>query len=103
MGGGYFFDDEALNRAEDFVPNMTYWDLYHITTGIKMSNEKIDLTLGVDYGNGSSENDPQFVNMTTAAQSNFLRGEINNNTSTQYHNISFTIGVKFDIEGSSEQ
>ncbi len=98
-----FFDDQALDRSEDFVPNMTYWDLYHITTGIKMSNKKIDLTVGIDYGNGSSENDPQFVNMTTAAQSNFLRGEINNNTSTQYNNFSFTLGVKFDIEGSKER
>ena len=98
-----FFDDEALNRSDDFVPNMTYWDLYHITTGIKMSNKKLDLTVGIDYGNGSSENDPQFVNMTTAAQSNFLRGEINNSTSTQYHNLSFTIGVNLNIEKSSEK
>lgn len=97
-----FFDEEALSRADDFVPNMTYWDLYHFTAGIKMSSEKIDLTLGVDYGNGNSQNDPQFVNMTTAAQSNFLRGEINNNTSTQYQNVSLTIGVKFDLESSNE-
>jgi len=41
--------------------------------------------------------------MTTAAQSNFLRGEINNGTSTQYHNFSFTIGINFDIEKSSEE
>jgi len=95
-----FFDDEALDRSEDFVPNMTYWDLYHITSGIKMSNKKLDLTIGIDYGNGSSENDPQFVNMTTAAQSNFLRGEINNSTSTQYHNFSFTIGINLNIEKS---
>jgi hypothetical protein len=98
-----FFDDEALDRGEGFVPNMTYWDLYHITSGIKMSNKKLDLTVGIDYGNGSSENDPQFVNMTTAAQSNFLRGEINNSTSTQYHNFSFTIGINFNIEKSSEK
>ncbi len=97
-----YFDDEALNRYEDFVPNFTFWDLYHITTGIKMSNKKLDLTAGVDYANGSSENDPQFVSMTSASQSNFLRGEIQNTTSTQYHNLSFTIGINLKIGQESK-
>lgn len=93
-----FFDEEALDRAEDFVPNITYWDLFHITSGIKMSNKKLDLTIGLDYANGSSEADPQFVSMTSASQANFLRGDIENNTSTQYQNFSFTLGINLNIE-----
>lgn len=93
-----YFDDEALNRYEDFVPNFTYWDLYHITAGIKMSNKKLDLTVGVDYANGSSENDLQFASMTSATQANYLKGNLENTTSTQYHNLSFTIGVNLNIE-----
>ena len=93
-----FFDEEALDRSEDFVPNITYWDLFHITSGIKMSNKKLDLTIGLDYANGSSESDPQFVSMTSASQANFLRGDIQNNTSTQYHNFSFTLGINLNIE-----
>jgi len=93
-----FFDDKALNRDEDFVPSFTYWDLWHITSGIKMSSKKLNLTAGIDYANGSSKNDTQFANMTSASQSNLLRGEINNNTSTQYHNFSFTLGVNLNIE-----
>ncbi|MGI9530582.1 hypothetical protein [Lutimonas sp.] len=93
-----FFDDEALSRYEDFVPNFTYWDLYHVTTGIKMSNKRLDLTLGLDYANGSSENDLQFASMTSATQANYLRGDVENTTSTQYHNFSFTIGINLNIE-----
>ena len=93
-----FFDNEALDRYEDFVPSFTYWDLWHITSGIKMSAKKLDLTVGMDYANGSSENDPQFASMTSATQKNFLKGDIQNNTSTQYHNFSFTLGVNINIE-----
>lgn len=92
-----FFDNEALNRYEDFVPSFTYWDLWHITSGIKMSNKRLNLTVGMDYANGSSEDDPQFANMTSATQANFLKGDIQNNTSTQYHNFSFTIGINLNI------
>jgi len=63
-----------------------------------MSSKKLNLTAGIDYANGSSKNDTQFANMTSASQSNLLRGEINNNTSTQYHNFSFTLGVNLNIE-----
>lgn len=52
----------------------------------------------MDYANGSSENDPQFANMTSATQENFLKGDIQNNTTTQYHNFSFTLGVNINIE-----
>jgi len=93
-----YFDDEALNRYDQFVPSFTYWDLIHITSGIKMSNKRLDLTVGLDYANGSSENDPQFVSMTSATQANYLLGDIQNNTSTQYHNFSFTIGINLNIE-----
>ena len=93
-----YFDDEALNRYDQIVPSFTYWDLIHITSGIKMSNKRLDLTVGLDYANGSSENDPQFVSMTSATQANYLLGDIQNNTSTQYHNFSFTIGINLNIE-----
>ena len=52
----------------------------------------------MDYANGSSEKDPQFANMTSATQENFLKGDIQNNTTTQYHNFSFTLGVNINIE-----
>ncbi|WKK66034.1 hypothetical protein [Lutimonas zeaxanthinifaciens] len=93
-----FFDNEALDRYEEFVPSFTYWDLFHITSGIKMSSKRLNLTVGIDYANGSSEGERQFADMTSASQSNFLKGDIKNNTSTQYHNFSFTLGVNLNIE-----
>ena len=92
-----FFDNKSLNRNTDFVPNMSYLDIYHITSGIVFSIKKANITFGMDYGYGRSKNDQQFVNMTSASQSNFLKGNINRSTSTVYHNISLNIGLNFNL------
>lgn len=97
-----FFDDEALDRNTDFVPNMTYWDIQHVTTGIKMQSKKLKLTVGVDYGFGSSKDDLQFVNMTNASQENALFGDLNTDTRTSYDNLSFTIGFNLNIDSNMD-
>jgi hypothetical protein len=94
-----YFDNEALNRNEDFVPNGSFWDIYHITSGLVFAVKRSHIAFGVNFGHGRSENDQQYINMTTASQSNFLRGELNNSTSSKYSNLSFTIGVNFDLTG----
>lgn len=93
-----YFDDEALDRNTDFVPNLSFWDAYHLTSGLIINRKIMDLTLGVNYGFNKSKNNVQYVNMTTASQSNFLLGNLNNNTKTQFHNISFTIGINFNLK-----
>jgi hypothetical protein len=92
-----FFDDKALNRNTDFVPNMSYLDIYHLTSGIVFSIKKANITFGMDYGYGRSENNQQFINMTSASQSNFLQGDIDYSTSTVYHNISLNLGLNFNL------
>ena len=92
-----YFDANALDRNKDFVPSMNYWDVYHITSGMIFSIKNAQITFGFDYGYGRSENDSQFVNMTTASQSNFLRGDIQNNTSTRFHNIGVSIGLSLNL------
>ncbi len=93
-----FIDDEVLDRTTDFVPNMTFWDIYHIASGMIITGPRTDLTFGVNYGFGSSSDTPQFVSMTSASQDNYLRGDIQNNASVQYSNISFTLGFNFNID-----
>lgn len=92
------FDESMLNRNIDFVPNITFWDIYHFTSGLVITGPRTNLSFGLDYGYGSARNYSQFVNMTNANQSNFLRGTLNNTVSSVYNNISFTLGLDFNID-----
>ncbi len=82
------------------MPNIAFWDIYHVTSGVVLIGPRANLSLGVDYGFGSSSNNAQFVNMTNANQSNFLRGNSNNSVSANYNNISVTLGFNFNIDKS---
>lgn len=92
-----FFDSDKLDRLADFVPNMAYWDMYHLTSGIVIEGPRTSLAFGLNYGLGLSWNDLQLVNMTTASQDNFLIGDRNSNTSTQFHNFGFIFGLNYTI------
>lgn len=52
----------------------------------------------MDYAKGSPEKNLQFASMTSATQANYLRGDREYSTLTQYHNFSFTIGINLNIE-----
>jgi len=92
-----FFDEDKLDRQDNFVPNMTYWDIYHLTSGIMISGPRTELSIGLNYGLGLSQNDPQLVNMTNPSQENFLQGPVQYNTRTQYHNFGFILGLNYNI------
>ncbi|WP_298536689.1 hypothetical protein [uncultured Algibacter sp.] len=92
------FDESALDRNVDFVPNITFWDIYHFASGLVLTGPRANLSFGVDYGYGSASNYSQFVNMTNANQSNFLKGTVNNSVSSIYNNISITLGLNVNID-----
>ena len=97
-----YFDEDSLDRNQDFVPNLTYYDVDHLTSGIKLSSKRVKLTAGLDYGYGSSSGDSQFVSMTSATQENILKGDIENNTSTRYQSFGFTIGFNFNLQKTED-
>ena len=91
------FDAAKLNRSEDFVPSMAFWDVYHVTSGVMASGDNLQLSIGINYGLGLSEGDEQIVNMTNVSQDNYLKGEINTNTSSHYHNVGLMIGLSYSV------
>lgn len=92
-----YFDDSQLERFDDFVPYMAFWDMYHITSGFMLSGKSLRLSMGINYGLGWSKGDPQVVNMTNVSQENFLKGDINTNTTSQYHNIGLMVGLSYTV------
>ena len=93
-----YFDTEALNRNVDFVPIATTWDIYHFTSGIRYQGPRTALTLGFNLGLGQDEDYRQFVDMTGASQSNFLRGNPDTIGKVSYTNFSVTLGFNFNID-----
>ena len=93
-----YFDDDALNKNEDFVPIATTWDIYHFTSGIRYTGPRTDLTLGFNLGLGQDNNYRQFVDMTAASQENFLRGNPTTIGKASYSNFSVTLGFNFNID-----
>ncbi|MDG2280322.1 MAG: hypothetical protein P8L42_06795 [Flavicella sp.] len=91
------FDDSQLNRWKDYVPNMAFWDIYHMSAGLMTTTENFNISLGLNYGLGLSKNENQIVNMATISQANRLLGDINNNTSTNYHNIAIMFGLSYTV------
>jgi len=92
-----YFDNGELNRNEMFVPSMTYWDMYHFTSGLVIEGPRTHLSFGLNYGLGLTSGDPQQVSMSGISQENMLQGELNNNTKTQLHNIAFVFGLHYTI------
>ena len=92
------FDTEALNQNEDFVPLATTWDIYHFSSGVRYKGPRTDITLGFNYGNGRKNNYQQFVDMTSASQDNFLRGNPTPTARAIYNNLSLTLGFNFNID-----
>lgn len=92
-----YFDKSRLEYFEDYVPYFTFWDIYHLTSGIAWTGERTSLSVGMNLGMGFSKNDPQLVNMTNPRQDNFLLGDINNNTSTSYFNASFVVSISYSV------
>jgi hypothetical protein len=92
-----YADTENLNTNTDFVPYISDWDLYHVTSGFEFILKKASITFGADYAYGHSNNKQQFVNMTNASQSNSLRGTIDNSASANFHNLSLSIGLNIEL------
>jgi hypothetical protein len=91
------FDNSQLNRWKNYVPNMAFWDIYHMSTGLMTTTENFKMAFGLNYGLGLSKNENQIVNMATISQANRLLSDINNNTSTNYHNISIMFGLSYTV------
>ena len=91
-----YVDSEFLNR-QDFIPKMSYWNLYHATGGVIWYNDRAHLTLGADYAFGVSRDDLQQVNLSDPVASELYFGEKTTNTRT-FHNqvyVVFGFTLKF--------
>ena len=56
-------DHEALEEVNGVVPAISYWNIYHISTGTTVSVLKHKFTVGLTYSHGSEKNGVQYFNL----------------------------------------
>ena len=87
-----YFDDEALDRLNDFAPLIDYWDLYHVSGGVAWRINSITFVVGASYTFGRSSGDQQLVNLSDPDEDMFLFGERQFNTTTSVNRLNFHLG-----------
>ncbi|OYT11521.1 MAG: hypothetical protein B6I19_11255 [Bacteroidetes bacterium 4572_114] len=98
--GGFRTDFNPLDRNEINVfdgnyPGITYWNIYHLTTGVVWRLEKFELSIGGDYAFGFHKNTLQFVNLSEPTDENFLFGVPNNTANAMYNQINISLGLVY--------
>ena len=66
-----YIDADALEDARGFSPEISYWNLYHISAGSNVKIMKHNITMGLTYSYGKSFDSEQFVNLDVPDAENF--------------------------------
>ncbi|WP_136480910.1 hypothetical protein [Cognatitamlana onchidii] len=89
------FDDSKLNRATDFVPSISQWDLMNVSAGLSHYLKHFQLIYGLSYISGRSTGDSQIINISDPLEENFLLGELTSNTKTSINQLNLNIGFVY--------
>lgn len=98
--GGFRTDFNPLDRNEINVyngnyPGISYWNVYHLTSGVIWRFEKFEMSLGGDYAFGFSKNTMQFVNLSEPTDKNLLFGIPDNSANVMYNQINISLGLVY--------
>ena len=91
------YASDSFLDSDEFVPKMSYWNLYHITGGVIWFTEKVHLTLGGDYAFGLSKGDLQQVNLSEPLESELLFGKKTTDTRTVHNQIYVVLGFSYSF------
>jgi hypothetical protein len=91
------YSTDSFLDSDNFVPKMSYWNLYHITGGVIWSTDKAHLTLGADYAFGLSKGDLQQVNLSDPLESELLFGIKTSDTRTVHNQVYVVLGFSYSF------
>ena len=89
------YDNNAVNRDENLVNSIAYWDLYSLSGGVLWHREKFDLNLGAQYQVGRSDGDLQQINLTDPKDFRLLQGERDFTASTSTGQFLIVLGFTY--------
>ncbi|HAI76209.1 MAG TPA: hypothetical protein DCM08_08165 [Microscillaceae bacterium] len=99
LNAGFRTDFDSYERSqsranrENIVLGATYWDLYHVSAGFTLKQDKSEVTFGINYAfssnNRKAEQQTNFSNPTDAQ---FLLGTINRTAFPVINSINVIVG-----------
>src|SRR5690606_31477659 len=87
--------DEAINDRTGIKPNITSWNIYHITSGITIDHKNSSLSLGLLFSTGSNNKYEQSGTIDPN-EDNLLQG-VRSITSAKYQSLGLLVGYTFYI------
>jgi len=94
-----YIDVDALNKVKGFTPELSYWNLYHLSGGTNVKILKHNITMGLTYTFGQTRNKEQFVNLNVPDVENreiFSRTE--NNANAYIDDVFLTLGYIYNFK-----
>lgn len=87
-----FSYDDLGGYTESFL-SMSYWNLFHLNTGLVYHRKRSDMSIGMGYSGGSGS---QFslINMSNITEESFLSGE-SSLKPVSFKSITFSIGYNY--------
>lgn len=74
-----------------------YWHFIHFNLGATYHKGSSDLTVGVNYGYGITDNRRQIINLTSPSDINLLQGEKDESMTANVHSPSLIVGYTYYI------
>ncbi|MBD80514.1 MAG: hypothetical protein CL840_16475 [Crocinitomicaceae bacterium] len=92
------YDNQTQRMPEQWIPHMSYWNLYHFSGGIHWYTRKFDeIILGLNYAYGRSKGDLQLASINNPDLNNNMMGPIGTDTETRYNRLSLVIGLTLNF------
>ncbi len=91
----YLPDNRVLNIQSARQPN---WNYLYLSTGVIYSLKPHNLAVGFDYGIGFTSANMQIYNLTSPAQSTYLRGNLKPEMQTSVHKLNFIFSYSYTFK-----
>ncbi|MBU2651059.1 MAG: hypothetical protein KKA81_08995 [Bacteroidetes bacterium] len=90
-----YFNDQYENYQEGIIMYGRPYDIYHLTAGLALKQKQSQITAGLEYTLGFTNNMRQLVDFAEPEENLGLVGDVENNTRVRDHGIAFVIGFTY--------
>ena len=90
-----YMDNSQFDDIFPYYRNLSYLDMYNLSTGINWFREKFNIIMGFSFGYGYNYGHPQQINLKDPKDYLGLFGPIQNNTENNYLQINLVFGFTY--------
>jgi hypothetical protein len=90
-----YMDNSQFDDLFPYYRNLSYLDIYNLSTGINWFREKFNLILGLSFGYGYNYGHPQQINLRDPKDYLGLFGPIQHNTENNFLQVNLVFGFTY--------